>query len=249
MSTEKVDYYGAILADAEAKIAALQELVASVKKAVALGASGPSGEVLPSASPSNNEAMDLPVGAFSGLSVPAAVKLYLGAIKRKQTAPQIVAALKDGGMESTASNFYTVVAGALFRLKQSNEILRFKDGWGLASLYPEHIRKAAATQESKPARKKAKKPTKGKAKSQTKTEQPEKHPSVVVPITKSVEQRISGILHASKGDSWHPTELAKNLELNVTGVQLTLGRMAAKGLVKKTGDGKYQWLNESQKVG
>lgn len=247
MSAEKIDYYATILADAEAKIAALQELVASVKKAAALGAlSGQSIEVSATTSLAP-ESVDLPVGAFSGLSVPAAIKMYLGAIKRKQTAPQIVAALKDGGMESTASNFYTVVAGALLRLKRSSEVLRFKDGWGLASLYPEHIRKAAATQESKPARKKAKKPIKGKTKTKAKAEQSD-NPSVVVPITQGVEQRIANLLNSAHGKSFHPSDIAKALELNSTGVSLTLGRMAAKGIATKCNSGEYMAKGDAKKA-
>jgi hypothetical protein len=63
----------------------------------------------------------------------------------------------------TASTF---VAGALFRLKQSGEVLRFKDGWGLAALYPDLIRKAASEVKSAPKRINK---SKGKAKKRAST--------------------------------------------------------------------------------
>jgi hypothetical protein len=57
--------------------------------------------------------------------------------------PETKTALSEGGVESNAKDFDTVVAGALFSLKQAGKVLRFKDGWGLISWYPAHIRGSA----------------------------------------------------------------------------------------------------------
>jgi len=71
-------------------------------------------------------------------------KLYLSSSPmKKKTNKEIAAALRDGGVESNANKFDTIIAGALFKLKKDGKILRFKDGWGLSSWYPPHIRGAA----------------------------------------------------------------------------------------------------------
>src|SRR5580698_4809299 len=74
---------------------------------------------LPSVSLSNGDLgqpMDLPDGAFFGKSIPACVKLYMSAAKKKKTIKEIAAALREGGVESTSDNFESVVTGALNRL-------------------------------------------------------------------------------------------------------------------------------------
>ena len=47
----------------------------------------------------------------------------------------------------------TIVMNTMYRLKSEGELLKFKDGWGLAELYPENLRtrinKTAAPKESK----------------------------------------------------------------------------------------------------
>src|ERR1035438_5529030 len=58
---------------------------------------------------------ELPRGALLGKSLPAAVKLYLSAMKKKQTDREIAAALREGGVESTSDNFEKVVTGCLNR--------------------------------------------------------------------------------------------------------------------------------------
>lgn len=236
MATDKVDY-AAILADAEAKKAALEAYINSLRNALATGALGHPGDI--SIEPSTGSLtmvgapIELPVGAFLNKSVPSAIKLYLSAIRKKQTTEQIANALKEGGIESTATNFLTVVAGSLHRLKVAKEVLRFKDGWGFADHYPEHIRKGIS-QENKSARKKEKK-VKPAAKKESKTK------AQVVPIGQGLEQRIAGIVTVEKISA---VEVAKALGVNVNGVSLALGRMAAKHKAEKCGNGKYRAPNE-----
>src|SRR5271166_4055386 len=103
MSTQTIDY-GAILANMEAKKAALEAAIASLRAALAMGALGASGD-LPEgiAAASVSAALyggDVPNGAFLGKSIPDAAKLYLEIVKKKQTSREIAEALQKGGIES-----------------------------------------------------------------------------------------------------------------------------------------------------
>jgi hypothetical protein len=166
MPSDNFDIMSAFRADIEAKIAALQAILLSLKSASALGALGAGaidGLEMPSfASPSTpgemGQPIDLPEGAFNGKSLPACVKLYLSAAKRKKTLKEIAAALREGGVESTSDDFENVVNGSLFRLKTAGEVLRFKDGFGLPEWYPPHIRSSGPANGAKRnIKKKAKK--------------------------------------------------------------------------------------------
>src|SRR5258706_11789877 len=89
------------LASIDAQIGALQALRDAYLKAKSFGAFGQPGEVtvnmLPLSGPSygggqSDSPIELPVGAFLNMSIPEAIKLYLSAIKRKQTAREIAVA-------------------------------------------------------------------------------------------------------------------------------------------------------------
>lgn len=153
------------LAVIEKRIAALTALAQSYRAAVALGALGQVGEVdlasfgngisLGASAP-----MELPKGALLGKSLPAAVELYLTSVRGKAGIREIANALRAGGVESTSGSFENVVSGALHRLKAQGKVLRFKDGWALAELYPATLRSSltkerptkTAKSESKKAR-------------------------------------------------------------------------------------------------
>jgi hypothetical protein len=141
--------------------------------------------------------MELPRGAFLGKSLPAAVKLYLSAVMKKQTIKEIATALKDGGVESTSDDFPGVITGCLNRMKASGEVLRFDDGWALAEFYPERLRSSLrSAQEIGPKRVAAKKLAKKKGK---RTAQPAK--STVKPVPgESLDQRVEGFARTRQGD-------------------------------------------------
>jgi hypothetical protein len=203
-----------------AKRAALDTLISAYETAQALGALGQPGDVSSfSGNGISGEAVELPVGAFLGKSIPAAIKLYLSAVKKKQTIKEISKALQDGGVETTASNFETVVTGALNRLKGATEVLRFKDGWGLSEHYNEALR-ARLAQNQKPNRKT--KPKKNKAKSKIKTES---KPG----LEKTIQEEL-------KGGGKELKELAEKLGKSNSIVALALGRMQKKGLVRINAD-------------
>src|ERR1700674_4730264 len=102
-----------LFAYVEARIAAWQAVLVSLKSALALDPGGqmPEGIDLPSASAAQKGAhpMDLREGAFYGKSVPACIELYLSsAPMKKKTNKEIAAALREGGVESNANLENTV---------------------------------------------------------------------------------------------------------------------------------------------
>jgi len=149
----------AFLAFVEKKIAALQALVDSYRYAMAVGALGQPGEEMPSfgsnaafGAPSGG-GFDLPTGVFLGLSMPSAIKLLFTSTKRKHTPKDVADVLRDGGFESTSVNFEKMVGTTMHRMKSNGELLQFKDGWGLAELYPEALRnRLAGAKEAKPSK-------------------------------------------------------------------------------------------------
>jgi hypothetical protein len=148
MAAEKTHQDDQFLAAIKAKIAAWTAVADSYCAAVSLdgplappndvtvtGAHIPSTAVLYAGS-----VQQLPVGVFRDKSLKDAIPIYLGAKRRKQTNKEIAVGLQAGGFPTTAENFEATVATALYRLKNEGVILRFPDGWDLASSYPESLR-------------------------------------------------------------------------------------------------------------
>ncbi|MGC1129367.1 MAG: hypothetical protein WA875_07395 [Candidatus Acidiferrales bacterium] len=223
------------LAAVEAKITALQALAASWRAAIAVGALGPVSDV-PLGTLSERDSqqpIELPQGAFRGMSIPAAIKLFLSAAKRKQTIKQIADALKDGGMETTSASLVGVVTGALNRLKDK-EVLRFKDGWDLAEHYNEHLRarltkdKGAKVQKRKRGRsRKAKQNVESKSKGTPHQDKQEK----------SVPQRM---FDALSGKELSAAEIASAVGIKSNVAALLMGKLVANKWAEKTAGGKYR---------
>lgn len=225
------------LSEIKAKIAALQAIVASVESAAAIGALGKI-EGLDTAVRNDAQGVpvDLPEGAFMGKSVPACIELYLSAVRKKKTNKEIAAALKEGGVESNAKEFDTVVAGALFGLKQAGRVLRFKDGWGLAEWYPAHIRGATTT----PIKKTSKKKKKAAGTTEKATAKAETSPQSG---GASAQERIVGLLRSKPDTEFSGDDVARafpDIKRNI--VQLVLGRLtdARRKVAEKTESGKYR---------
>jgi len=83
---------------------------------------------------------DLPVGVFRDKSIKEAIAIYLGAGHRKQTNKEIAVGLQKGGIATMSANFEATVGTALYRMKEEGTVLRFPDGWDLASEYPDNLR-------------------------------------------------------------------------------------------------------------
>lgn len=231
------------LAVIDRKIAALKALADSYRAALSLGALGQPGEIDVAAlggSASRVDApIDLPRGALLGKSLPAAVKLWLQSVRRKQTVKEIATALRDGGVETTADSFENVVTGALHRLKANGEVLRFNDGWGLAELYPPSLRvnleKGSKPTKTTGTRTRAKrKAAKGRVstRGRRKTSAEDNKAAAILfalPAEASASVTPNEIVAALKG---------RGIESTPDYVRLTLRRWLARGKVQKV-DGKY----------
>lgn len=239
MPSEKVDY-GPVIADLEAKIITLQGMVATLKGiasgafvAVALG----DGATISTAGA--GVPVELPVGALVGKSLPDAIKLYLDAVKKKQTKDQIMTALKEGGFEST-SDLGKAISTALSRMKTSKEVLRFPDGgWGLAALYPEAFRARLSEHVAKVS-KKGKKRTSQKKASSRKSGEPVARKAANVKSAeapKGMEQRVQEIIMGSPTRTFQAADLAKTMNVRVQTVGMLLGKLKHKGIIERGGNG------------
>jgi hypothetical protein len=184
---------------------------------------------------------ELPRGAFLNKSLPAAVKLYLSSVVKKQSIKEIATALREGGVESTSDNFEGVITGCVHRMKSNGELLQFKDGWALAERYPAHIR-ASLSHGGAPAHKGAKKkPKKATAKPKAAT-----GVAVAAPVPKSqpstgLVDRLEAYVRGHNGE-WvtlgeitavFPGNDRKMLSLN-------LGKLAKKHGWEKNAEGNYR---------
>lgn len=237
-----------LFAYVEARIGAWQAVLASLKSALALDPGGLTGDGLDLSSVSAQngdlgQPIDLPEGAFLGKSVPACIKLYLSAAKKKKTIKEIATALREGGVESTSDNFESVVTGAINRLKGAGEVLRFKDGWGLAEWYPANLRgTASATGKAHSKGKKRGKKSKTKEPSAVATAQaaPQKVTEIAKPADKP-ETRILGFFRATHREV-SASEVANALGMKIQTAHLILAKLAHRKKIEKLASGHFKTL-------
>jgi hypothetical protein len=237
-----------LFAYAEARIAAWQAVLASLKAALSLDPGGKAGEGIDLSSiaaPQNGDIgqpIDLPDGAFFGKSIPACVKLYLSAARKKKTAKEIATALREGGVESTAGNFESTVSTALIRLRTAGEVLRFKDGWGLSEWYPANMRSSSTG--AKPAQKSKKRSKKARAKAKsenaTATDNPAKMTEIAKPEEKP-ETRMLAFFKTNHRDIT-PKEIASALGLKIQTAHLMLAKLAHRKKIEKLPSGSFRAL-------
>jgi hypothetical protein len=226
----------AILAALEAKITALEALVASWKAALAVGALGPVSDIpLGTTERDTHQPIELPQGAFRGMSIPAAIKLFLSATKKKQTIKQIADALKEGGMETTSASLDGVVTGALNRLKGNHEVLRFKDGWDLAEHYNDHLR-ARLTDTKKHASKGAKR-KRGRPRKNKEEVSSKPTASTTVKQEKKVFERM---WEAMNGKELSAAEVANAVGIKPQVAAFLLPKLVSIKWAEKTASGKYR---------
>ena len=242
MATDNLDIIAAFIADIEAKIASLRAVLVSLQSASALGALGTGLDVsLSSSTPSGfngdmGQPLDLPEGAFYGKSVPACIELYLSSVKKKKTNKEIADALHKGGVESNASKLDNTVNGALFKLKQDGKVLRFKNGWGLSSWYPAHIRAVTPAPSAKRGKKKSKKNERKAA--------PAKPPASLTQANQSgpkgkASDLILEVLRADPKLEFTLEEIAAGAKLGVKFTRLSLGKLVKAGHVLMSSPGFY----------
>ncbi len=254
--SQAIDYLAALLADIEAKKAALDALAAAVRAAIAAGALGaPSdlqlGSVTVNATVTpTGFAADLPRGAFLGKTATDAIKLYLSTVRKKQTNKEIAQALRDGGLES-AGDFGNFVTSALFRLKKEGVVLRFDDGWGLSEWYNEAFRaKLGGTNGKKLVLKPAPKRGKGKPKKSAKkgaavrpVPAPSTAPQAPVVPTKGIDVRVTEFLNFAAPNGNSVLDIATALKEPVGVVNFSLVRLVKKGEARRV-EGQYYATKE-----
>lgn len=232
MGMEQQDL-AALLAEWEAKRAALDAAIASLRSGLAMGVFGPVGEL-----PSGNgfastlvpsvSGGEVPAGAFLGKSIPDAAKLYLAIVKKKQTSREIADALKRGGMESTSKNFYGNVHSILDRARKANMgIVKLdRSYWGLAEWYPAGLR-STVIPDKRSTRKKGRK---------SKADKAQPVPALALQPGKANERALE-VLRGSPELSL--ADIAQHIGVGVKGTRLILGKMLKSGKVRMTAPGVY----------
>lgn len=235
MGMESVDY-AAILADLEAKKAALEQAIASLRFALALGAVGQIGDpsvVATTAVPFSASGGEVPVGAFLGKSIPEAAKLCLQIVKRKLTSREIAEQLKKGGIESTAKNFNSIVHSILIRASKSGAGIMKLDRsyWGLAEWYPAAMRGGGPIPEKQKPKSK-----RGRRLSQ-KVEKPGESANG---NRAGVQERIVQLLRAKPNVEVSAQDIASALDMRIQTAHFVLGKLVYKKQAEKTPTGKYR---------
>ncbi len=247
MSTESLDYT-AILADLEAKKAALEQTIASFRQAMAAGALGQmssDGTVIPSLNGPSFTGGEVPAGAFLGKSITESTRLYLEIVKKKQTTREIADALRKGGMESTSNDFVGIVNAGLNRAHKSpnSGIVKVGTQWGLAGWYPKGITSGAGQSSKKSKNRKPQKAatSQAKAKEQAAVAAKESKPMPKIVTSPNVNsaQRVLEILQANRGLTFTAQEIAKTLGINSNTAPLILANLVRSRKAEKTVDGKY----------
>jgi hypothetical protein len=251
--TTPIDY-ASILADLEAKKAALEATIASIHGAIAVGSLGQPGDgngYTPSGLPTSLNGGEVPAGAFFGKSILDATKLYLEIVKKKQTSKEIAAALLKGGMESTSKNFPSIVHSILDRARKGANPAFVKLGtqWGLASWYPNLVPSVNGqkTEKKKTEKKAAKKKARPKATAKTGTPVAASNVSPVSigaqtrangkPVSPTT-QRITDLIRAKPGLTLK--EIAKEAAMDTQSVNRVIVNIVRSGKAEKTADGKYR---------
>lgn len=234
-----------VLASIDAKIAAwtkaresyLAALGLDAGEGAALGLSGGSGRPT-----------DLPVGVFRDKGVKEAIVIFLQAARQKQTNKEITNGLKKGGIATTSENFESTVATALLRLKNEGVVLRFADGWDLASSYPDSLRNRLE-KDTKPAKKRGKskgaKVQKPKAEARVAARKPAAKPKPVAATASSatpgMEKRVTSYLQTRGNEFTRAEELATQLKVeNVQVIRMALGKMAKQGVIERNAEGRVR---------
>jgi hypothetical protein len=140
MSTEQVNY-DALIADIETKIAHLQATLAGVKAVAAMNGLG----MTPTPTTpigGGNGGSKIASDAFFGKSIPEAAATHLANVRKKLSTQALMEAMEAGGLPK--SKYNTVYAILRRRESQVGDIINMRGEWGLASWYPNHVKKAPA---------------------------------------------------------------------------------------------------------
>jgi hypothetical protein len=136
MPSETIDYV-AVLADLEAKRAAIDSTINGLRQMLNLGAEqsvgAPSGTI---PMVKKDQLTEVRFDSFFGMSTPDAIRKYLAIAKRPQLASDIAKALQDGGLPTTSNNMAGIVGPTLSRMKTAGDLMPIQGKWALAEWYP-----------------------------------------------------------------------------------------------------------------
>lgn len=254
--------WAAVLAELEAKRAALDKAIASLRSVIATGVLfGVAEDAMPAMADSVGVRLhggEVPIGAFLGKSIPEAAKLCLQILKKKLTTREIVDALLKGGIETTAkTSFPSIVHSILMRtVRSGGGIVKLdRSHWGLAEWYPRGLASTIRAS-SKKRQKTARKPKEAKHLKEE-TEAPKR------PTNKgsdpdpagfnfgnleaysaggdgvSVPEKIKAVL-SKAGAELSAQEVAAKIGTKSNVAAMLLAKMAKLGDAEKTVNGKYR---------
>jgi hypothetical protein len=226
--------WGAVVAELEAKRAALDKAIASLRVVIASGVLFAAAEdAMPAMADSVGvlHGGEVPIGAFLGKSIPEAAKLCLQIVKKKMTTREIAESLQKGGIETTAkTSFPSIVHSILMRATRSGTgILKLdRSHWGLAEWYPSGMRAAVAGDRRSRKRR-------GRA------HKPPSEPAITngLAVAKPRE-RILQVLHNQPGMELSLQELAEHLRMPKRAVNMALINLVHVNAIQKTAGGKYR---------
>jgi hypothetical protein len=227
--------YGAFLADLEAKRAALDQAIASLRVAAASGALvGNVGDPIPPMTDGVAVSLhggEVPVGAFLGKSISEAAKLCLQIIKRKLTTREIADALIKGGVETTAkTSFPAIVHSILVRTaKSGGGIMKLgRSHWALSEWYPTAMQRSVATKSAK-----------RRTRSSRKAKSAPKPASQSQSAGNTIPQKLWQVLN-KPGVELSAQEAADKAGTKSNVAAMLLARMVKLGNAEKTASGKYR---------
>jgi len=232
--------YGTFLADLEAKRAALDQAITSIRAVMASGALAiKAGDSMSNMADSVSVGLyggEVPVGAFLGKSIPEAAKLCLQIVKRKMTTREITDALTKGGIETTAkTSFAAIVHSILMRTWRSGGgIVKFGRSWGLVDWLPASMRSSSALKATAKRRKKA---VRGPKVAAT-TTAPDKVASGTIP--KKLWAALS-----KPGAELSAQEAAESAGTKSNVAAMLLAKLVKHGSAEKTASGKYRAIRSA----
>lgn len=239
MSTENIDY-AAIITDLEAKRAAIDNAIASLRAVAGMGTTGNFDGVLPTAAMpyAASGGGGIPDGAFHDMTLPEGIRIYLGFKRKPQSAREITEGLKKGGMKSTSKWFDKIVYATLDRLKKARDIVKIEGEWGLPEWYPA-LKRPGDVQRSPRL--------KGiPASSKKYVHKPNGRKNKVKSVGKiETSPGVKVILYLNGNPGSHSAEEVQGATgiKNLKVTSMLLGQLVKKGKVEKTSDGKYRKAN------
>jgi hypothetical protein len=243
MSAEDMDL-GAVITSLRNKRASLDSAITALEALVSSGAASSDGTSFSTGvSFTGSGGGEVPDGAFHGLSMPAAIKMYLEMIRSKKTAREIGDGLKKGGLESTAKFFEKIVYSTLDRLRKSGDVVKIGNAWGLPNWFPALMRAGAKTGKASKVGKV------GRPRKSSKRKDASDGPKLLAASTAktpalksepSTSDMIDWFLRDNPGPH-SPEEIQAATKIpNLNVARMVLGTMVKKGKIKKSEDGNYR---------